>query len=544
MAKPQSDHRCDPPLALGWALCCLVPLLFGGLGVWAGKDAGWDVQNYHWYNAYAFLTDRFALDLAAAQHGSYYNPTLDVPLYLAAQHLSAWMVGFLLSVVQGLNFPLLFWLAWALGASLAPWPRLGLAALLSLAGVAGGGSLMLVGDGSYDNITSLGVMAAALVLARYHHKMRLGPWPQAGAWAALAGALVGAMVGLKLTTASYALGLGVAVVLLPGSWPRRLWLGLAFALGAGLGLLLFAGHWMYRLWQFSGNPFFPYFNDLFHSPLLACDSHRDTTFQPRTALMRWLFPLYFSFDSFLVAEWYFRDLRVLALAMTLIVAGLWGGLERLRGTRPVARPWLVPSAGRVVVVTCVVAYLAWLGMFCIYRYLVPVEMLAPLGIAAAIGWTPLSTRAKTALLVAILLTTEAMVSVNYVKRKPWGEAYVSAQAPAIDLSERPMILMTGRAPLSFVIPFFPPSIPWVRIESWLVPIDDQQTGLAQRLRQRVAEHDGRFLVIFDPKEPGSQGPGLALAAHGLSYDAGTCVEVPSNISPPLTLCRVQRSAPE
>ena len=166
-------------------------------------------------------------------------------------------------------------------------------------------------------------------------------------------------------------------------------------------------------------------------------------------------------------------------------------------------------------------------------------MLAPLGIAVAIGWTPLSTRAKAGLLLAILLTSQAMVSVNYVKRKPWGETYVSAQAPAIDLSERPMILMTGRGPLSFVIPFFPPTIPWVRIDSWLVPADDTKTGLAQRIRQRVAEHDGRFLVIFDSQEPGTHGPGPALATHGLTYDAGSCVEVPSNIAPPLTLCRVQ-----
>ena len=101
------------PSILAWAL---VPA-FGWISLLRGRDVGWDFRNYHWYNPYAWLTGRGDLDVAVAHHATYYNPLVDVPVFVAAQYLPAWCVGFIVGCVHGLNLVLLYFLARAaLGA--------------------------------------------------------------------------------------------------------------------------------------------------------------------------------------------------------------------------------------------------------------------------------------------------------------------------------------------------------------------------------------------------------------------------------------------
>ena len=80
-SNPLSPLRVHAPAILA---CAFVPL-FGLLIVVRGHDADWDFLNYHWYNAYAWLTDRRGFDVAVAHHATYYNPLADVPVYLAAR---------------------------------------------------------------------------------------------------------------------------------------------------------------------------------------------------------------------------------------------------------------------------------------------------------------------------------------------------------------------------------------------------------------------------------------------------------------------------
>src|SRR6478672_9143509 len=50
------------------------------------QDANWDLQNYHYYDPWAWLSGRiFGWDLAAAQLQTFHNPLADVPFYLLVQ---------------------------------------------------------------------------------------------------------------------------------------------------------------------------------------------------------------------------------------------------------------------------------------------------------------------------------------------------------------------------------------------------------------------------------------------------------------------------
>src|SRR5262245_2821872 len=64
----------------------LVLCLFVGAAasVGLGQDANWDLRNYHLYNPFAFLNDRFWVDLIPAGVQSTFNPLIDLPYFILA----------------------------------------------------------------------------------------------------------------------------------------------------------------------------------------------------------------------------------------------------------------------------------------------------------------------------------------------------------------------------------------------------------------------------------------------------------------------------
>ena len=69
-----------------------------------GQDANWDLQNYHFYIPWAWLTGRlYAWDIAAAQLQSYHNPLPDIPFYLmVAADWRPRIIAFVLAIPAGI----------------------------------------------------------------------------------------------------------------------------------------------------------------------------------------------------------------------------------------------------------------------------------------------------------------------------------------------------------------------------------------------------------------------------------------------------------
>ena len=133
---PPHKHRARQ---LAKWLMIAVPLACAGLAVWFGQDANWDLRNYHWYNAYAFLNSRHGFDLLPSQTPFFYNPLIDVPLFMLNTVGPARFCGAMLGLVQGLNFIPLFMLCHAMLNIPQPTRRVGIAAGLASLGLAGGG---------------------------------------------------------------------------------------------------------------------------------------------------------------------------------------------------------------------------------------------------------------------------------------------------------------------------------------------------------------------------------------------------------------------
>ena len=306
--------------SLALALLALAPFAFGALALALGQDANWDLRNYHWYNAYSVLNGRMGFDLLPSQTPWFYNPALDVPFYLLATHVPAVVAGFALGFVQGLNFVLLFMLAHA--SLIIPNPRQKVAACAALAalGMLGGGGIALIGTTFYDNVTSLGLFASALLVVRNRDRLIAEAPRRAFIRALLVGVPAGLMMGLKLPSAIFCVGFCFGILSMGGSFRRLFLLAFAFGIGVLIGVAAALGPWAWALETRFYNPLFPYFNDIFRSPLAPYVSARDTQFVPHGWHDKLLFPFLFAKDPYLVGEISWRDWAIPVLYALLPLA--------------------------------------------------------------------------------------------------------------------------------------------------------------------------------------------------------------------------------
>ncbi|MEI9885965.1 MAG: hypothetical protein WDN08_05580 [Rhizomicrobium sp.] len=504
-----------------WLFLGLTVAFWGLYVLWLGKDTSWDFRNYHWYIPYAFLNGREPIDMLVAHQASYYNPFQDIPFYLLATHTPAWFALFTLGAVQGCNVIPLYIMGrqtlriedYKLGAG-----------ALALLGQTGGLGLNMFGTTYYDNTMSVLILSSIAILVVNRKGLSEGPLWQAAGIAAGAGLLTGSTVGLKLPEAPFALGFAAALVALGGSWKHQSVRLLAGGLAGLAGVVLFMGYWTLHLEQTTGNPLFPYFNEVFKSPLALPAPYRDMRFLPTSFWKAALFPILFTVDWRIADDIPLRDMRVMLAYLTGIVAIIVWTLGRRSKD-----PLVIPEAARPILAFAAVSYLVWLKLFAIYRYIVGLEMLAPLIIAIAIGVLPIPRRAQLVALAVLFLAMAAFTHVEYIERAPVSDPYVQADVPKIEHPERAMVLLTGVGPLGFIAPSFPEKIPLLRIDGWMVQPQDG-TRITKMMKGRVFEHINKkkdLYVLADAYDMGRARD--ALAEYHLRIDWLKCTVFDSNI---------------
>lgn len=537
LAAPTSSGASLRLLVL--ALCACVPVLFAIAAVLLPQDNNWDLRNYHWYNPYALLEGRMGFDLAPAQTPTFYNPLLDVPFFLAAQALPARVLSFLLGLIQGCNFILLFFLA---RRSLnLPSSARGLlaAAAIAVVGLVGAGHIGMIGATFYDNILSLFVLGAVLVVISDAELFVAGPLKTALLRAAGAGALVGLAVGFKLPSQVFAVGICFGLLFIPGPFLRRFWLSFVCGLGVIAGFLVTGGWWIARMWREFSNPLFPYMNDIFRSPWALAESYRDTRFLPKTVGEAITFPFRFVADSKIASEISFTDWRIAVAAAVLIVTALLL-IVRRRASAPHANIF----AARYLAAVAALSYLSWLAVFAIYRYITPLEMLAPLLIVAAVNLWPVSMRTRGGFSAALLLFVVVTVRMEEDwTRKPWadglGGSFVQVTVPPFADPAQTLILMTGLAPTAYVIPAFPPEIAFLRPVSYLAG-PEHDTLFIETMKQRIKAHTGEMFILLPSWDHDAAAGALPMLQ--LAPDFAGCRKLPNNLDETLELCPVRKQS--
>jgi hypothetical protein len=505
-------------------LWLVAPLAFGLFALTLGQDANWDLRNYHYYNAYAFLHGRLGFDIAPAQTPTYYNPLLHVPFYYLINALPPRGVGFVLGAVQGLNLPLIFLIAQRVIRVATPGYGVIIPLCTAFLGMLGAANLSEIGTSFGDNVFSLLLLTALWLVVARQHKLG-GALPTAAGTALAAGVLSGLAVGLKQPAAVYALGLGCGFFGLALPWRRRSALFLGFGVGGMFGLAAAGGYWLYEMWSHFGNPLFPYFNSVFQSPMASAVDYSDVRFLP-SGWLEWLFfPLVFTVDPGHTTEGWFRDLRIPLLYCLLLVLSL-RRLAELAGMKSRSRKNATIQdasyAGmlRYLLIAGTVSYFAWLTMFAIFRYLLVLELLTPLAIWLVV--TRLLPDLRSAVIFASLCSLVILATLVPLHwgRVNWSDDYFGVTPPVIADPDRSMVLVTGYEPTAYLIPFFPPQFRFLRIQSYFTGSSPTPTGTDRLMQKLVAEHQGPLYILYQHKEEPIADS--SLQTYGLKRQANTC----------------------
>lgn len=524
----------------------LSPLAFGVLALFLGQDGSWDLRNYHFYNPYAFLHGRMDVDVAPAHNATFYNPLLHLPFYFAVTHLPPRAVAFLLGTVQGMNL----WLVYGLARRLLPEFSRRMALLLAAVGTLGAGNLAELGTSFGDNLVSLPVLGALLLVLI---ETSAGSSPPStlrhGSGRALlrtglvsrpsvlfvAGLLAGGAAGLKLPAAVFAVGLCAGFLFLPWPWANRLKAALVFGIGVLAGVLLTDGFWLAEMWRRFDNPLFPYFNDLFLSPWALPASYRDPRFLP-AGWLEWLaFPLVLLFDPKQGGEVFFLDLRLSLLYLAVLAVVVF-------------RPWRRQSADagpavRYLLIAAATSYLLWLKLFAIHRYALVFEMLAPVGVALALRSLLHGERAHRAVLALSLAAMALVMKPADWDRVSFSDHYFGVEVPPLSDPGRTLALLADHDATAYVIPYFPPTVRFLRIAGWFTGPTAVPHAYDRLIRSAISGHGGEIYVLARSWE--REEAEKALAFHQLTADWPGCARLKPHVDAAndgaLLFCAVRRA---
>ena len=511
-------------LAAAW----IAPVLFGLLSVAMGQDSNWDLKNYHWYNPYAFLNGRLDLDMAPGQWQSYFNPLIDVPYYLLSTTLPGPLVGFLMGYAHGLNFVLVMAIAHRILPARGGGMRLPL--LLAVAGVCGPAFLSQLGNTMGDNLTALLVLSSLLLVLRGWDGLHAATRGMVGLMV-VSGLLMGFGTGLKLTNAPYAAALCIALLTAPASWRQRFALAVSHGCAMLAGLLLGAGYWWMTMWERFGNPLFPQFNNIFRSPLAREMGVIDNHHTPQGMLETLFWPLVFALDVTRVSELPLRLVIVPVLYVLALACGAAWLLGRMSGRPAQAQ---MPARARFLLVFGLVSYLAWMKLFGIYRYLVPLELLAPLMawiLLQSVAAPPAAARVGGWLLLATSVAVFPFVTWGHAS---WSSPNITAQVPPLAAPSDTIVFTAhGDPPLGWLATFFPPE---VRVISVTGAFPESPAWL-ERIRAAATARPGPHYVILSASPESSpqrrqamaeedrlrmQAAREQLARYRLRIDDGAC----------------------
>lgn len=517
----EAVRRTAIPVVLSreWPWLCVSIAAFMAASIWQGGDANWDLLNYHIYDGMAALGNRSGHDIAVAQLQTFFNPALDV-LSVSIRNLLSSRPNLLLAVMS-LPQAVAAFLAWRTAMAVIPVTvpyRTTLAALTILFGATGAAGLPTVGTTMSDMVPACFMLGGLVILIG----AEAGPdWRTCSA-----GALFGVSAGLKLVVAPAALGAAAALLATPGRPMRsRVRDLLLFSAGGAVATFVVAGPWWIHMYRSYGDPLFPYYNNIFHSPWLGFDALTDERFKPRTTMQAIFYPFYWGLrGQRQVTEVWTRDPRFALAYCAVGCLAAFGAFRReeAASSAPAAR-----NRGTFLVIFVAVAYVAWEKQFSILRYLGPIELLTGvivlLPILVANRWlrVPLAPPVAMALLVAFATVWTVYPNWGRIPR-PTSAAHVVFPP----LEDGSLVVLLDHEPMAYIAAYAPQDVVFVGANNNVLQ-PGQKTLLAQQVEAAIRTHAGPLWGM----EASRNADALAdatLGYYGLARGDG-CVKVTSNL---------------
>ena len=516
-------------------------VLAGAVAVALGQDANWDLQNYHFYDPWAWLNGRtFDHDIAAAQVQTYHNPLGDLPFYWMVG--AAWdprLIAFVLAIPAGIAAFFVVRLGWDVFADLTGYDRIGATLAAGVIGITANMGVSQLGT-TFNEWPGAALVVAAIALI-VRDIMRSSTGDLRLPTLAAAGIMAGLAMGLKLTAAPFAVGLCVALLLRSPLTLARSRDAFIFGAAVLLGAAITFGWWGFILWRHFHNPFFPYLTELFGSPWWGNFAVTFRDYGPHT-WQQWIeFPWRLhSPNPFFVSEVTYTDWRIpllysLALFALLAAAVDWS-MRTKSGSDEAHDPNRSDATLRFLGIFFATSFVVWTDRFSIARYTVPLELLSGVLIVALLLRALRPAFARTAILVAVI---GLLATTRYPDwwRIPYGSQWFDVHVPAVESNA--LVVLTSGAPVAYVLPFFPQDARHIAVRNSAV--DPRRDALLLRAAATtIASHRGPLYALsyanwIDPADD--------LSAYRVRKVAAPCAEIRTNMRvSPLELCRLERVA--
>ena len=433
-------------------LLCLLFIFIGSfICVQTKYEVLWDFGNYHYYNAWAFLNDRLNFDIVPASINTFFNPLLDLPLYFIIEYLNDNLI--ISCALQGIWFGLLLFVFFKFASLFFDINNVkGICLIIVATTIAATGQAAWFQAG-----TSSGeIQIAILAFVSLYIIFRMIKFSTEQKWwkFLLSGLILGCALGLKPTIIYICIASGLSLIFCYKCLSNPLKFIVLFAVGGLLGYLITNGWWMYKLWDLYGNPFFPFLNGIFKSEYFDDFNYTDKRFIPPFKYMP-IFPYIWMTEKYSTCETPFYDWRgIVFYTVALLSLGyLLVKPKRLVDLYKNNRLWFM------YIVFMLLAYLLWMFIFSIYRYLLVVEMASAIFFVRVIfgfKFKGFRTLLLQGLIAVYLCTNLILIPMNQQNNWAWGGRWYNQKMLEIEGIKLPdnTLLRLYNFPTAFVVPLF------------------------------------------------------------------------------------------
>jgi hypothetical protein len=331
-----------------------------------GPDSNYDLLNYHAYNGMALIRGRLFSDVAPAGFLTYLNPLFDVP---TAGSLLIGSTTLTLSIVVAV-LQWVCWIAvWRLVREIAR-NRFNFATTICCFVLAiSGAAAISVAFTTFNDWLVAGAVCEGLRGLLLLAKESLSPNAVIHKRAAfLSGLWFGVSAGVKLTATPYVLA--GAVVILVFSKRHRI---VEWIIGCATSLLVLVVPWAGYLWVRFGNPFFPFYNNVFQSSSALQINFKDVRFGAKSLRGITSFPVEMARGTSLFSELAYREWRFASLLVLLAVV-----LARGNSTTFSHEACNCYAVEKTIGLFALIGFLPSIVQFGTYRYLLAIEIVVSL----------------------------------------------------------------------------------------------------------------------------------------------------------------------
>jgi len=542
------------------ALLVLICLIIGGyVSLHLGQDANFDLTNYHIYNAWAFLHERWKMDLFVAGIQGYFSPYIELPYYVLAFR---WLpdyprtVAFLMGLPYGLLIYFTTLVTWFVleDYSVKPIPRAIVTLIVVIFGVTGVAVVSQVGT-TFNEIQTAALVIAGVALLTYGLRGDKGHLPIAAS--GTGGLLFGLAAGLKFTASIYAPAAVLGIFIVARTCRYKV-SGIAlFAFSWFVAFLVTYGWWGWHLYATTGNPMYPMFDNVFHSPFAPPLDlvHVYHVFKPHT-LVQWLFyPFFWLSRQASAIGIGFADPRFavgMSAVLLLVLLTIWKLLRANQFAASVGRREILAPSALFVIVFVATSYAEWLRVFSYLRYAVPIEVL--LGVVVIIALLQIFPRRHSAVVPITIVGMLAVLGVSVATtvypdfgRLEYGERVWSVQP--VQLPPHSLIIMFG-GPNGYLAP----AIAEQNVD--VVFVGDPGSGytnkkykLGREFFKKVNEHNGPIYVLkrtdmdtYSAHAGREQEMDGILKAWAVSVSPALCLPFSSNMDWDLEICSAHNAS--